>query len=453
MKNDIWKFAIILALAGVLGLSIGYPLQMLLTAALGIVAWQIHRINLLYKWVRHPKRNPLPDTSGQIQLLHFELNRRIKINRKRKRLLSDYLGQFRQAVLALPDAIVLIDESGKIQWANRNADQLLGIHWPADRDLRFSDLIRNTRISEMLAQKLPVESSANQPSAASTGIEFSLDHSRQRTINIKVIRYSEKLRMVVARDVSRLVRVNRMHRDFVANVSHELKTPLTVLRGYLEILQGLSHRDNSDLSNRIANPIDQMSMQSERMQLLVNDLLYLSRLEDSDVRAPYVPIDVTLLVNNILESVNSGVAQRHHKLDLDIDYQLQLLGNHTELHSAFSNLLINAINYTDENGVITVRWLNGDDGGACFSVSDNGHGIPAHHIPRLTERFYRIDDDRSREGGGTGLGLAIVKHVLQRHEARLEIDSKVDRGSTFSCVFPGARVQRLALAGEHSDQA
>ena len=236
--------------------------------------------------------------------------------------------------------------------------------------------------------------------------------------------------MIMVRDVSHLIKVNKMQKDFVANVSHELKTPLTVLKGYLEIM---SH--HPELPAKLRKPVEQMSEQSTRMQLIVEDLLYLARLEDRLNPGEHQPVEVTQLVNGIIDSIQPVIERKHHKIQLEIDHKLQLLGNPTELHSAFSNLINNAVTYTDDNGVVDVSW-KANATGAEFRVRDNGVGIAVSQLPNLTRRFYRVDDNRSREGGGTGLGLAIVKHVLQRHNAELEINSLIGVGSEFRCLFP-----------------
>ena len=328
----------------------------------------------------------------------------------------------------LPDAIVLVNNEGKIEWANANAKSVLGIRWPEDAQLRFSDLIRYPEVDKILRPKEPQQEGV---------IVNSQLHSGQ-TINIKAVRYTNGLRMVIARDVSRLIKVNQMHSDFVANVSHELKTPLTVLRGYLEIMEG-----SNKLPDVFKKPLDQMNLQSVRMQLIVGDLLYLAKLEDTENQQSHDIIDVTHVVNTIVETIQPLIEEKQHKLELDIDYSMHIVGAQTEIHSAFSNLVTNAINYTPNNGLIRVHWKKDDDGNAVFSVRDNGYGIAAHHIERLTQRFYRVDTDRSREGGGTGLGLAIVKHVLQRHDAVLEISSEEDIGSTFACQFPIERIHSI----------
>jgi two-component system phosphate regulon sensor histidine kinase PhoR len=432
MQNDIWKFVGLLIMAAVFGYTVGYILLTMLVASIGIIVWQVYRLNLLYLWAENPKTNPMPEVDGQLYSLYRSIIRTNAKNSRRKRQLSAYLTQFRKAVSALPDAIVLVDDNGKIEWANRNADTVLGIRWPEDSNVRFADLIRYPEVDQLL------ENANSMKKPPEQGVVVSANSNHDQTISFKCIRYTNSLRMVIARDVSRLVKVNQMQSDFVANVSHELKTPLTVLKGYVEIL-----RDNPDLPLKFAKPLAQMNLQTVRMELIVGDLLYLARLEDSANVTPHEPVDVTNLINTIVEAVGPLIEEKQHKLELDIDYSLLLNGASTELHSAFSNLITNAINYTPKKGIIKVRWKSGQHNGktcALFSVTDNGYGIAAQHLQRLTQRFYRVDTDRSREGGGTGLGLAIVKHVLQRHSAELEIHSQEEEGSVFICVFPQGQI-------------
>ncbi len=429
MQYDIWKFIALLSVAAILGYSLGHTFLVMLLVALGIIVWQIFRLDTLYRWVEKPRDNPMPEVSGQLYLLYRSLNRKSNKSAKRKRQLTSFLSQFRKAVGALPDAIVLIDERGKIEWANANAKTVLGIRWPGDSAVKFSDLIRHPEV------EAHIEAAGKLDAPVAQGVVVNSLSNNEQILNIKCVRYTEKLRMIVARDVSRLIQINQMQRDFVANVSHELKTPLTVLKGYVEILQG-----TEDVPQRFRKPLEQMRLQGERMQFIVNDLLYLAKLEDNATLKPSERVDVTHIVNTIVESVQPLIKQKRHKLELDIDYNLVISGAQTELHSAFSNLITNAINYTPDNGYIRVHW-HANDGGAIFSVKDDGLGIAANHIERLTQRFYRVDTDRSRDGGGTGLGLAIVKHVLQRHGAELEILSELGAGSEFRCKFP----QQLSL--------
>ncbi len=426
MQQDIWKFSLILIISAVVGFSLGKVTVSLLVAALGIIVWQIYRLKLLHDWIINPKKNPLPETSGQFYLLHREINRKNIKNANRKRQLSNYLTQFRKAASALPDAIVLIDDFGRIEWANKNASTVFDIHWPSDAQVRFGDLVRNPEVEKLL----------NQDDESRQGVEIRTQNDPEQIINIKIIRYTNLLRMVIARDVSRLMKVNQMQSDFVANVSHELKTPLTVLKGYLEIMQG-----SLKLPEQLHKPLEQMSTQTDRMNFIVNDLLYLAKLEDKENVADHELIDVTHIVNTIHETIEDKINEKNHKLELDIDYNILILGNQTELHAAFSNLIFNAINYTPKGGLIRIKWHTNELKGASFSVIDDGEGIAKTHLSRLTRRFYRVDTDRSREGGGTGLGLAIVKHVLQRHNASLKIDSTLGVGSEFTCIFPSNQIQ------------
>lgn len=433
MRQDLWKFGLILTAAGLLGVLTGYLLEALLLAAFGLLAWLLIRLNLLYRWVLNPSDQPMPEQSGQIYKLHKELHRRFADTRKRKRQLANYLSQFRKAASAIPDAIVLLDDIGKIEWANLNASQLFGIQWPRDAGLRFIDLVRDPDVVKLLSQKANPES----------GIQISLPTLRQQTINMKCARYTDTLRMIIARDVTGLIAVNKMQADFVANVSHELKTPLTVLRGYLEIMAG-----HPKLHETLARPVEQMSHQSERMQLIVNDLLYLAKLEDKGNRTEHKAVEITL-INTIIESLQPIIEIKQHKIELDIDYAINILGNHSELYSALTNLITNAVNYSDENGLIKISWKK-DANGATLLIKDSGSGIPTSAIPNLTKRFYRVNDDRSRESGGTGLGLAIVKHVLQRHNAKLEIDSLIGVGSEFRCVFPEDQLSSSSFESQES---
>lgn len=438
MQQDIWKFSLLIISAGILGALAGIALESMLFMCLFLLVWQIYRLNLLHKWVINAKKYPLPETSGQLYSLHRELNRAKVNNRKRKKQLSRYLKQFRKAISALPDAIILINDDNHIEWANDNAQRLLGVSWPLDAGIKLSNLIRDPDFVQHLSDGAEKE----------VGIEIDSPINKNATINIKCIRYTDDLRMIIARDVSRLLQVNAMHKSFVANVSHELKTPLTVLQGYIETLQSFP-----DLDPRLERPIDQMASQSQRMAFLVTDLLYLSKLENTDNQRRTENINITHLTNEIIDSVQPLLKQKRHKINLQLDHTLGINGVREELHSAFSNLIQNAISYTPEGGILEIIWgphnqrnksQQTNELGATYTVKDNGAGIPLHHIPRLTERFYRVDENRSREKGGTGLGLAIVKHALSRHMAILDIQSTLGVGSRFSCRFKASSITQVA---------
>ncbi|MCA1714173.1 MAG: phosphate regulon sensor histidine kinase PhoR, partial [Gammaproteobacteria bacterium] len=245
------------------------------------------------------------------------------------------------------------------------------------------------------------------------------------------IPYSDELWLLVARDVSKLMRLEQMRRDFVANVSHELRTPLTVVHGYLELLDPAEQPEWAPM-------LAEMQRQSQRMTQLVEDLLTLSRLEAQDALAEESVSMAPMLAT--LKREAEALSQRRHTIVLEDSAQADLWGSTKELHSAFSNLVGNAVRYTPAGGRIAIGFAHDGDGGAVLSVQDSGYGIPAAHLPRITERFYRVSTSRSRESGGTGLGLSIVKHVLNLHQATLAIESEVGRGSTFSCHFGAERV-------------
>jgi two-component system phosphate regulon sensor histidine kinase PhoR len=250
-------------------------------------------------------------------------------------------------------------------------------------------------------------------------------------LNLRLIPYSEQLWLLVARDVSKLMRLEHMRRDFVANVSHELRTPLTVVHGYLDMLDPADHPEWTPI-------VHEMRRQSQRMTQLVEDLLTLSRLEAQDAL-----VDESVAMTAMLATLGreaEALSQGRHAIAVEDTAQVDLWGSQRELHSAFSNLVSNAVRYTPDGGTVRIRFGREAGGGAVLSVQDSGYGIPAAHLPRITERFYRVSTSRSRESGGTGLGLAIAKHVLSLHQARLEIVSEVGKGSRFSCHFGPERV-------------
>ena len=348
--------------------------------------------------------------------------------RARKRRLLDILRAYRAAAAALPDAIVIVDrDSQRVQWFNEAATPLLGLRYPRDLGRALGDCLQPLPVSRWLAAGRNAEPMLDAVSPS--------DHAIR--LNLRLIPYSEELWLLVARDVTKLMRLEEVRRDFVANVSHELRTPLTVVHGYLDMLEPGDKPEWAPL-------LEEMRRQSQRMTQLVEDLLTLSRLEAQDAlaeeRVAMAPMLATL--RREAEALSHG----RHQVALEAASDADLLGSTRELHSAFSNLVSNAVRYTPAGGAIAIRYASTLDGGAALSVRDSGYGIPASHLPRITERFYRVSTSRSRELGGTGLGLSIVKHVLNLHQARLAIESEVGAGSTFTCVFGPERVLRHAEA-------
>jgi len=323
-----------------------------------------------------------------------------------------------------------------VQWCNPAASTLLGLHYPRDIGAPLSERLQPLSLARWLAAGRNAEPLMDTPSPVDPDVRLSL----------RLIPYSDALWLLVARDVSKLMRLEQMRRDFVANVSHELRTPLTVVHGYLDLLDPA---DQPEWAPMLA----EMQRQSQRMTQLVEDLLTLSRLEAqegvTDEHVGMAPMLATL--KREAEALSHG---RHRVVVDDATLAegapLDVWGSTKELHSAFSNLVSNAVRYTPAGGTITVRFAR-EDGGVVLAVTDSGYGIPAAHLPRITERFYRVSTSRSRESGGTGLGLAIVKHVLNLHQARLSIDSEVGLGSTFACHFLTERtLPRDALDDAHA---
>ncbi|WP_240126400.1 phosphate regulon sensor histidine kinase PhoR [Thermomonas alba] len=413
---------LLILLAGLLiGLALGQPWPALAITAWGVVSWHYWRLHRLLQRLAARQRLA-PRGRGVWSGLDALLYRGQIEMRTRKRRLLAMLRAYRAVAAALPDAVVLVERnSQRILWFNEAATPLLGLRYPRHHGTPLADALRPLPMAQWLAAGRNAEPMEDVASPADPGMRLSL----------RLLPYSDDLWLLLARDVSKLLRLEHMRRDFVANVSHELRTPLTVIHGYLEMLDADDHPEWAGL-------LDEMRRQSQRMARLVEDLLTLSRLEARDQLAEehvaMAPMLATL--RREAEALSGG----RHRIRVEDEAQVDLRGASKELHSAFGNLVSNAVRYTPDGGEIVVRFSRETDGGAVLAVHDTGYGIPAAHLPRLTERFYRVSTSRSRESGGTGLGLAIVKHVLGLHGAQLNITSDVGAGSIFSCRFSRDRV-------------
>ncbi len=413
--------ALIAALA--LGFAVGQPWLVITAAALGVVAWHYWKLRQVLLRLTARQRFAPSAGSGVWNELDRLLYRSQSEMRARKRRLVDMLRAYRAAAAALPDAIVVVERnSQRIQWFNEAATRLLGLQYPADIGAAISERLQPLPVAHWLASGRYAEPLLDTPSPAHPDLRLSL----------RLIPYSEELWLLVARDISKLMHLEQMRRDFVANVSHELRTPLTVVHGYLDML------DPAEMPEW-APMLTEMQRQSQRMTQLVEDLLMLSRLEAQEALPEEVVSMVPMLTT--LKREADALSQRRHIIAIEDAAGVDLWGSTKELHSAFSNLVSNAIRYTPAGGSIRIRFSTERDGGTRLSVEDTGYGIPEAHLPRITERFYRVSTSRSRESGGTGLGLSIVKHVLNLHQARLEIESDVGRGSRFACRFGRERVR------------
>lgn len=416
------RLLLALAAGAVVGLMLGHVALGMVLALAAALAWQLLNLVWLDRWLRHRNQRDPPDTPGtwgdvvsQVVRLH-----RRKLFHKEK--LVQLLRELRQSVAALPDGVVILDPRDEILWFNRAAARLLGLRGRGDRGLRISNLVRDPEFRRYLEQR-----QFEEP----LGVHRA---EQDLSLSFQVVPYSNGQHLLLIRDVSRQMQLEVMRRDFVANASHELRSPLTVVTGHLELLLG-----DEDLADDLRAPLQEMQRQAGRMTGIVGDLLDLSRLDAQAQQAPLREIDVGALCRALRQDVL--VRPRHPGIVLDMHSTALLLGDEPEILSAFSNLVDNAVKHTPETGMIRLHWALMDDGSGLFSVSDTGSGIAPEHLPRLTERFYRVDEGRARDVGGTGLGLAIVKHVLMHHGATIDVQSTPGAGSTFSCRFPAQRVR------------
>jgi len=339
--------------------------------------------------------------------------------RTRQRRLLAQLRDVRDAASSLPDAIVLLDRTGNVRWRNAAANRLLGLR-KRHPDGPLAEQLDGSELGAWLLTDLH-QPATDMPAPADASLRLA----------VTIMPFGSQLRLLLARDISTLSRLEQVRRDFVANVSHELRTPLTVIHGYLELL------DPADMPE-LAPVLSEMRLQSQRMRQIVEDLLTLSRLETREA-LPDEEVDMVPLLETLRREAEA-LSRGRHDITVDAGSQARLRGSIHHLHSAFSNLVSNAVRYTPSGGQIVIGWRQTADGAATFSVRDSGLGISTEHLSRLTERFYRVSSSRSRESGGTGLGLSIVKHVLNLHQGRLVIESEPGRGSTFSCVMDASRV-------------
>jgi len=388
------------------------------------LAWHLYQLNRLSDWMERRLTGDAPEGDGIWEDVFMRLYRLRLRNKRRHKRLVKRLARFQEAAQAMPNAIVVLDQENSIVWCNSAATRMLGIHTKHDLGQRLLNLVRHPELVSYIA-----DSDYEEPLLMVSPVD------KTRTLSIRLVAYGASQTLLVGRDITRLQRLKQMRRDFVANVSHEMRTPLTVINGYVEMMRD----DNSSSSDANLTMLTRIDEQATRLQSIVDDLLQLSRLESASQSNINDTINVAAIIDNIVSDAKELSGKQQHNFTLDIDHSLNLQGSEIEIRSAFSNLIFNAVRYTPEKGTINITWCK-DANGAHFSVSDTGVGIPAQHIARLTERFYRVDVARSRHTGGTGLGLAIVKHILQRHNASLRIKSTVGQGSEFRCNFIEERV-------------
>ncbi len=435
------SFATIIARVGSLAAVAGLPAGLIGGAAWGLglaclvvglafmyYAWKLAS---LHSWLDDPKAATLPDAGGLWGDVLGKLYRHIKQERISQQALSAALDRFQRAAEALPDGALMLDKQNNIVWLNSTAEEHWGISLANDRMQTVTYFIRYPEFVAYLDAR-----QFGEPLALKTSRKDAGGATKEVSLAVQLVAFGEDQILLLSRDVSERERLETMRRDFVANVSHELRTPITVMAGFLETLTNVG-AGNPEL---LQKSLTHMTAQATRMQRLVEDLLTLSRLEDHAARNVPAPVNVPELVASLV--IDAGqLSGGRHQIHTQIA-EAWLLGNRDELASAFGNLISNAVRYTPAGGDITITWAVAD-GAPLFCVHDTGEGIAPEHIPRLTERFYRVDRGRSQASGGTGLGLAIVKHALIRHDGRLDIQSTrgtEQHGSTFTIHFPAARL-------------
>lgn len=423
--------AIAAVVAGVAGLTLGpnWGWGILCALLLALHAYQLRQLALLQRWVSGDANQPVPESVGVWDDIFAKLYRRNRGQIRRRGRVARVLARCIQAGRALPYGVAFLDPEWRIVWCNDAAEDHFSVSMAADTGQVITNLVRQPEFLEYV--------SAGQ---FAEPLELRTARSDGLVLAIQIVPFFESHHLLLSRDVTEAHKLAMMRRDFVANVSHELRTPLTVLIGFLETV-----RDLKLDPTRSRDYLNLMSEQGRRMQSIIDDLLTLSALESEPPPHADEVVDMAALlaqVRNEAEQLSGG----RHRVTLVAERDHDLAGNTGEITSAFTNLANNAVRYTPEGGEIVLRWSAGP-GGAFFSVTDNGPGIEAEHIPRLTERFYRVDRSRSRETGGTGLGLAIVKHALARHQATLAIESEVGKGSCFTAQFPANRVLKRQAQG------
>ena len=409
----------------------GWPAMGVILYLICYVIWLLRRMNDVVHWLsKGAKASEAPPTAGLsneiIQLVHREK----KYSRKQKNRYRSTLAQFNSLAADLPDATVVLNAEHEIRWSNSAALALLNIHPERDKGQRVDNLVRLPEFREFLL----AEDGAEE-------LEIPGPLAPKHVLAMRKVKTGKHMTVLIAADITQRVQVREMRKAFVADVSHELRTPLTVIRGYVEML-----RDDDSLDAEVHKSLKHIASQSDRMRGIVEDLLQLSKLEANRLgEKEGQEVDISAMIVSMISALSDITT--NHTIELNVDADHGVIGSERELYSACNNLLTNALRYTDPGTLIKVSWSMGGDGGMSYTVADNGPGIEARHLSRLSERFYRIDASRSRDEGGTGLGLAIVKHAAQRHGGGLDIVSTPGSGSAFRIDFPASRTAQLRSNG------
>ncbi|MBE0485862.1 phosphate regulon sensor histidine kinase PhoR [Marinobacter sp.] len=418
-----------LAATTLIGWIFGQPLYGLLVGLTTYLWWTLVQARRLYQWLANPSSSDeLPQSVGLWGDIFDHLHKLHRNHLLTQDRLRARINRVQESTNAMRDGVVMTDARGTMEWWNGSAEYLLGFKPNKDRGQYIHNLIRTPAFKAYFDAR-----DYREP------LEIHSPAKPHIHLQIQISLFGDDDRLLVAKDVTRLYQLEQMRRDFIGNVSHEMRTPLTVISGYLETL--VDH--GNELPPKWRRAINTMAAQSSRMEALITDLILLSKIETGEHTLDDALTDVEALVGQICHDARALSGDKKHQITLKVTDQRLLKGDESQLRSAFSNLIFNAVKYTPANGSIAVTWSANRDG-AHLSIEDSGIGIDPVHIPRLTERFYRADPSRHKDTGGTGLGLAIVKHVLINHDGNLEIKSRMGEGSEFICHFPRGRlVERL----------
>lgn len=418
-RAELRKLLLVLTASAVIGWLTGLTIEMLCLGLAGVAGnwlWQLRRMRL---WLVDPNQEP-PESSGIWGLVYDTIYGLQRENREARGRLQSTVDYLRSSFASMRDGVVILTQSGAIEWSNDSAAGFLGLQYPRDRGQPVLNLLRWPSFHDYF-----VEGDFTQP------LQLPSAANPRQILQIEITTFAGGDFLLFVRDVTRIVQTEQMRRDFVGNVSHELRTPLTVFKGYLDTIAGAE----AFAEPRMQKALAQMGGQVQRMESLLSDLLWLSRIESEREERKSEAVDMAALLKELHEELKLSFPER--LLVLEIESHECVMGDYPELRSAVSNLVINAFKYSDESEPVSVGWSGAGDR-LILAVRDRGIGIEEHHLSRITERFYRVDESRSQSTGGTGLGLAIVKHVAMSHRAELVVESEPGRGSVFSLQFPVA---------------
>lgn len=425
-KNLFVQVVIFLLPFFLIGMFLNTPFEALCIGLVCLIAWHYHQLTLLVDWL-WKKRGAYPPASKGIWADVFDgIYQQQRKHRKKRNELTVLVRRFRLGAESLPDAALVFNNDRTLVWCNSLAQNMLGFKWPEDMGNRIDNFLRQPEFIEYLELE-----NYEKP------FEFPSPVNELTILECRIAPFEKDKWTLIARDITQIKQIEQMRKDFIANVSHELRTPLTVMRGYLELLTESDVPEAAIWKKAHA----MMNEQTIRMDGLVNQLLTLTKLENKQFVLAQSKVNVARLLQMIAEEAKT-LSDNKHIINLDIEPNLFVRSSEEQIRSAFSNLIFNAARYTPAGESINVSWKALDNGGARFVCQDTGDGIPAEHLSRLTERFYRVNQARTRDSGGSGLGLSIVKHILANHDSDLEISSQVNVGSTFSFTIPAQFIVR-----------